>query len=52
MGTLQNPTVIEAIQQAAQTHGIRKIAAALDKAPSTVYSELNPWGDREGERDD
>lgn len=42
MSSLQNPTIIEAIQQAAQAFGIRKIAAALDKAPSTVYSELNP----------
>ena len=47
MTPLQNPSVIEAVQQAAQAYGIRRVAAALDKAPSTVYSELNPWGDRQ-----
>ena len=47
MTPLQNPSVIEAVQQAAQAYGIRRVAAALDKAPSTIYSELNPWGDRQ-----
>ena len=47
MTPLQNPSVIEAVQQAAQAYGIRRVAAALDKAPSTIYSKLNPWGDRQ-----
>lgn len=47
MAIVQNPSVIEAVQQAAQAYGIRRVAAALDKAPSTIYSELNPWGDRQ-----
>ena len=47
MSTVQNPAIIEAFQKPAQSFGIRKVAAALDKSPSTVYSELNPWGDRQ-----
>jgi hypothetical protein len=46
MGEVQNPSVIERVQLAAQGYGIKRIAAELNKAPSTVYSELNPWGDR------
>lgn len=46
MTRVQKPDVIEAIQSAAQAHGMRTIAAALNKAPSTAYAELNPWGDR------
>ena len=46
MARIQIPTVIEAFQKAAQKFGIRELAEALDKAPSTVYSELNPWADR------
>ena len=46
MEGIQNLSVIEKVQQAAQAYGIKLVAAALNKAPSTVYSELNPWGDR------
>ncbi len=43
---LQCPQVIEAIQRAAQKRGIKEIAAEMDLAPSSLYSMLNPWGDR------
>lgn len=46
MEEMQNPSIIEAIQAPAQQYGIKRLAGELNKAPSTVYSELNPWGDR------
>lgn len=46
MKGIQNEAIIEAFQRAAQAFGIKELAAALDKAPSTLYAELNPWGDR------
>lgn len=46
MTRVQKPEVIEAIQRAAQERGVKLIAAELNKAPSTIYAELNPWGDR------
>ena len=46
MCEVQHPSIIEKTQQAAQSYGIKALAAELNRAPSTVYSELNPWGDR------
>lgn len=46
MNRIPNETVIEAFQRAAQDYGIKKLAGEMDKAPSTLYAELNPWGDR------
>lgn len=42
----QKPSVIEKVQIAAQRYGIKQLAGEMNKAPSTLYSELNPWGDR------
>lgn len=46
MSEIQKPSIIEHVQAAAQRYGIKVLAGELNKAPSTVYSELNPWGDR------
>lgn len=45
MCEIRTPAVIEALQQAAQKHGIKALAAELNKAPSTLYAELSPWGE-------
>lgn len=42
----QRQSVVEKIQAPAHAYGVKRLAAELNKAPSTVYSELNPWGDR------
>lgn len=43
---LQRPDVIAALQSAAQKKGIKDVAAEMDMAPSSLYSALNPYGDR------
>ena len=43
MCEIRKPHIIEAIQAAAQGHGIKTVAAHLDKRPSTLYAELSPW---------
>jgi hypothetical protein len=43
---LQRPEVIAALQSAAQKKGIKDVAAEMDMAPSSLYSCLNPYGDR------
>lgn len=43
---LQRPEVISALQAAAQKKGIKIVAAEMDLAPSSLYSCLNPYGDR------
>ena len=43
---LQHPALIEALQKAAQAYGVSRLAAEMDKRPSTLYNALNPWGDR------
>ena len=43
---LQHPALIEALQKAAQEYGVSRLAAEMDKRPSTLYNALNPWGDR------
>ena len=47
MSAVQNPAIIEAFQKPAHAYGVPKLAEALDMAPSSVYSILNPWGNRE-----
>lgn len=44
MSHIRNTAIIEAIQKACHSYGVKKIAAELDKQPSTLYGELNPWG--------
>lgn len=46
MSKIQSESIIEEFQKAAQKYGIKKLAGEMDKAPSTLYAELNPWGDR------
>lgn len=43
---LQKPSVIAALQAAAQRRGMKEVAAEMDMAPSSLYSALNPYGDR------
>ena len=43
---LQRPDVIAALQSAAQKRGMKIVAAEMDMAPSSLYSALNPYGDR------
>ena len=43
---LQRPDVIAALQAAAQKVGMKQVAAEMDMAPSSLYSCLNPYGDR------
>lgn len=43
MCEIRKPFIIEAVQKAAQAHGIKAVAAHLDKRPSTLYGELSPW---------
>lgn len=43
---LLRPDIIKAIQQAAQSYGIERLAAEMDMRPSSLYNCLNPWGDR------
>lgn len=45
MDKIRNEDILEALQKAAQTYGIKKLAPMLDKQPSTLYGELNPWGE-------
>lgn len=46
MCEIRTPAVIEALQYAAQAYGMKKLAPLLDKKPSTLYAELNPWGEQ------
>ena len=43
---LQRPAIIAALQAAAQKKGMKDVAAEMDMAPSSLYSCLNPYGDR------
>ena len=43
---LQRPNVIEALQKAAQRHGMKDIAAEMDMTLTNLYAVLNPYGDR------
>lgn len=45
MCEIRNRPVIEAVQRAAQAHGLKALAPMLDKKPSTLYAELNPWSE-------
>ena len=46
MSDLTFPAVVEAVQKAAHTYGMAKLAAKMDMKPSSLYNALNPWGDR------
>lgn len=45
MYEIRNRSIIEAIQEAAHGYGLKALAPMLDKRPSTLYAELDPWGD-------
>lgn len=45
MAEITDVDVIMAIQDDARKYGIDKLAFKLDKKPSTLYAELNPWGE-------
>lgn len=45
MSGIRNTSIIEALQRIAQKYGMKEMAAKLDKSPSTLYAELNPWGE-------
>lgn len=45
MRKIRNEDILEALQRAAQAYGIKSLAPMLDKQPSTLYGELNPWGE-------
>lgn len=45
MERIRTEDILEALQKTAQTYGIKKLAPLLDKQPSTLYAELNPWGE-------
>jgi hypothetical protein len=42
--TFTHGKVLEALQAAAQQYGMKRLAADLNKAPGTLYNELNPFG--------
>ena len=46
MKQIRNTAVIEALSEAVRKYGIKKIAPELDKEPSSLYGELNPYGDQ------
>ena len=35
--------LVEHLQQAASRHGVKELACELNKAPSSLYAELNPY---------
>lgn len=45
MNKITDEDIIEALQKAAQDFGIKKLAPLMDKQPSTLYGELNPWSE-------
>lgn len=46
MKQIRNTAVMEALSEAVRKYGIKKIAPELDKEPSSLYGELNPYGDQ------
>ena len=46
MKQIRNTAVMEAMSEAVRKYGIKKIAPELDKEPSSLYGELNPYGDQ------
>lgn len=45
MNEIRTVPIVEALQKAAHASGMKVIAAELNKAPSTLYAELNPYPD-------
>lgn len=45
MCDIRNPSIIEALQKAAQHFGLKALAPLLDKKPSTLYGELSPYAE-------
>lgn len=46
MKQIRNTAVMEVLSEAVRKYGIKKIAPELDKEPSSLYGELNPYGDQ------
>ena len=46
MKQIRNTAVMEALSESVRKYGIKKIAPELDKEPSSLYGELNPYGDQ------
>lgn len=46
MCLIRNPSIMEALSDDARTYGIKTLAPKLNKESSTLYAELNPWGDQ------
>lgn len=46
MKQIRNTAVMEVLSEDARAYGIKKLAPELDKEPSSLYGELNPYGDQ------
>lgn len=46
MRQIRNTSVMEVLSEEARAFGIKRLAPELDKEPSTLYAELNPYGDQ------
>ena len=46
MKQIRNTAVMEALSEDARAYGITLLAPELDKEPSSLYGELNPYGDQ------
>ena len=46
MKQIRNAAVMEALSEDARAYGIKLLAPELDKEPSSLYGELNPYGDQ------
>lgn len=46
MKQIRNTAVMEALSEDARAYGIKLLAPELDKEPSSLYGELNPYGDQ------
>ena len=46
MKQIRNTAVMEVLSEDARAYGIKRLAPELDKEPSSLYGELNPYGDQ------
>lgn len=46
MKQIRNTAVMESLSESARAYGIKRLAPELDKEPSSLYGELNPYGDQ------
>ena len=46
MKQIRNAAVMEALSEDARAYGIKLLAPELDKEPSSLYGDLNPYGDQ------